>query len=209
MKDPGFQRSIDNLGIFKKELKNKMKSLYGDTNGTESDIRDPRKFVNFRQQRNNNSDKNAIQYEELCREKQDHVFEDPRIKCRYINYNPYIYIAPVKEEQLHIDPDIWLFHDVISNSEIEIMKKLAIPKLSRAIVRNPVTGVMETAEYRVSKSAWLTDDEDPILPHLTKLVESITNLTLSTAEEWQIANYGIGGQYDPHFDFARKKGKIF
>jgi len=186
-----------------------MKSLYGDTNSTESEIRDPRKFVNFRQQINNDSDKKAIQYEQLCREKQDHVFEDPRLKCRYINYNPYIYIAPVKEEQLHIDPDIWLFHDVISNSEIETMKKLAIPKLKRATVTDIFFGTRYPTETRVSKSAWLTDDEDPVLPHLTKLVESITNLTLSTAEEWQIANYGIGGQYDPHFDFARKKGKFY
>lgn len=26
---------------------------------------------------------------------------------------------------------------------------------------------------------------------------------MDTAEELQIANYGIGGQYEPHFDFAR------
>ena len=45
----------------------------------------------------------------------------------------------------------------------------------------------------------------PRLAYLTNLVNSITNLSMETAEEWQIANYGIGGQYDPHFDFARVK----
>jgi len=203
--DPTHKRTVANLDHFRKTLNTYLKPLLGETDVEKNDLRDPREFINARPVYS----EFTLNYEYLCREKQDHVFEDPRLKCRYINYNPYIYIAPVKEEQLHIDPDIWLFHDVISNSEIETMKKLAIPKLSRAIVRNPVTGVMETAEYRVSKSAWLTDDEDPVLPHLTKLVESITNLTLITAEEWQIANYGIGGQYDPHFDFARKKGKFY
>ena len=187
---------------YRKLIQNNTDLLFEETNIQPSEMRNFSEFKNIRL-----TDTKFLQYEKLCREKQDRVFEDPRLKCRYINYNPYIYIAPVKEELLHIDPDIWIFHDVISNSEIETMKNLAVPKLKRAIVRNPVTGVMETVEYRVSKSAWLTDNEDPMLPHLTKLVESITNLTLSTAEEWQIANYGIGGQYDPHFDFARKKGK--
>lgn len=35
----------------------------------------------------------------------------------------------------------------------------------------------------------------------------MTNLDLETAEELQIANYGIGGHYDPHFDFATDKVK--
>ena len=111
---------------------------------------------------------------------------DPKLKCRYINYNPILTIAPAKEEQIHRNPDIWIYHDVISDKQINLLKELATPRLKRAIVRNQLTGVFETADYRISKSSWISDHEDIEFSHLTKLVESITNLTLYTAEEWQV-----------------------
>lgn len=40
---------------------------------------------------------------------------------------------------------------MITESQIELMKRLAAPKLKRAIVRSPITGQFETAEYRISK----------------------------------------------------------
>jgi prolyl 4-hydroxylase len=95
-------------------------------------------------------------------------------------------IGPIKGEQLHIQPDIWIFYDFLSENQIQIMKSLAKPMLKRAIVRNPQTGKYETADYRISKSAWLKDEDHKMFPYLTKMVEATTNLSLNTAEEWQV-----------------------
>ena len=42
-----------------------------------------------------------------------------------------------------------------------------------------------------------------MLERIKERTEDATGLTLDTAEELQVANYGIGGHYEPHFDFAR------
>lgn len=38
---------------------------------------------------------------------------------------------------------------------------------------------------------------------VSRRVEHMTSMTVDTAEELQVVNYGIGGHYEPHFDFAR------
>lgn len=59
------------------------------------------------------------------------------------------------------------------------------------------------ANYRISKSGWLKDEEHKYVRDISRRVEDMTGLTASTAEELQVVNYGIGGHYEPHFDFAR------
>lgn len=61
------------------------------------------------------------------------------------------------------------------------------------------------ANYRISKSGWLKDEEHKSVRDISRRVEDMTGLTVSTAEELQVVNYGIGGHYEPHFDFARKE----
>ncbi|XP_039562653.1 prolyl 4-hydroxylase subunit alpha-1 isoform X8 [Passer montanus] len=76
--------------------------------------------------------------------------------------------------------------------------------LSRATVHDPETGKLTTAHYRVSKSAWLSGYESPVVSRINTRIQDLTGLDVSTAEELQVANYGVGGQYEPHFDFGRK-----
>lgn len=77
----------------------------------------------------------------------------------------------------------------------------------RATVQNQKTGELEVAHYRISKSAWLRDEEHKYIRDISQRVEDMTRLTTITAEELQAVNYGIGGHYEPHFDFARKEEK--
>uniref|UniRef100_A0A8C2EUK9 procollagen-proline 4-dioxygenase n=1 Tax=Cyprinus carpio TaxID=7962 RepID=A0A8C2EUK9_CYPCA len=54
------------------------------------------------------------------------------------------------------------------------------------------------------KRAWLSGYEHSTIEKINQRIEDITGLEMDTAEELQVANYGVGGQYEPHFDFGRK-----
>ncbi|XP_054839212.1 prolyl 4-hydroxylase subunit alpha-1 isoform X3 [Eublepharis macularius] len=146
-------------------------------------------------------------YERLCRG--EGVKMTPRrqrkLFCRYYNGNrhPKYILGPVKQEDEWDSPRIVRFHEIISDEEIETVKELAKPRLRRATISNPITGVLETAHYRISKSAWLSGYENPVVARINSRIQDLTGLDVSTAEELQVANYGVGGQYEPHYDFAR------
>ncbi|KYO20258.1 prolyl 4-hydroxylase subunit alpha-1 isoform A [Alligator mississippiensis] len=147
-------------------------------------------------------------YEGLCRGEGVKMTprRQKRLFCRYHdgNRNPHLLIAPFKEEDEWDSPHIVRYYDVMSDEEIEKIKELAKPRLARATVRDPKTGVLTVASYRVSKSSWLEEYDDPIVAKVNHRMQHITGLTVKTAELLQVANYGLGGQYEPHFDFSRK-----
>ena len=41
--------------------------------------------------------------------------------------------------------------------------------------------------------------------HVYTRTHQVTGLNMETSEELQVSNYGIGGHYEPHFDFARRE----
>ncbi|KAM6897554.1 prolyl 4-hydroxylase subunit alpha-1-like [Xenentodon cancila] len=147
-------------------------------------------------------------YEQLCRGEgiQMTPLRQSRLFCRYHDNrrHPRYVIGPVKQEDEWDSPPIVRYHEIVSDKEMEKVKELAKPRLRRATISNPVTGVLETAHYRISKSAWLGAFEHPVVDKINQRIEDITGLDVTTAEDLQVANYGVGGQYEPHFDFGRK-----
>lgn len=71
-------------------------------------------------------------YEKQCRgEVSVPVEVAAKLKCRYINNrNPYLLLAPFKTEEAYLDPKIVIFHNIMSDKEIDVLKKLAHPRVS-------------------------------------------------------------------------------
>eukprot|EP00058_Branchiostoma_floridae_P022143 XP_002607633.1 hypothetical protein BRAFLDRAFT_59428 [Branchiostoma floridae] len=150
-------------------------------------------------------------YELLCQADQPEIFNITssrvkHLKCRYFtnNNHPRLLLAPIRLEQVFDKPKLWVLHNILTDPEMEVIKKLAQPRLRRARVESPTTGEGELASYRISKSAWLYDWEHRVIRRVNQRVEDVTGLTMETAELLQVVNYGIGGHYEPHFDCATK-----
>ncbi|KAK3598748.1 hypothetical protein CHS0354_028800 [Potamilus streckersoni] len=202
--EPDHSRAQSNKLYYEKILLEEEQSQ-ANRHGDEGDI----PIQNKRQLDDYRNSEEFVIYERLCRgEKTQEYMYQHKLVCRYRdNKNPLLILQPVKEEEVYLDPWLVIYHDVISDREINIIKQLAVPKLGRATVHNVVTGKLEIANYRISKSAWLRAEDHPVIDRLNKRIQAITGLDVETAEELQIANYGIAGHYEPHFDFARKEEK--
>uniref|UniRef100_A0A1A7YHK3 procollagen-proline 4-dioxygenase n=2 Tax=Iconisemion striatum TaxID=60296 RepID=A0A1A7YHK3_9TELE len=199
--DPTHQRANGNLKYFEYQLSKQKK-----VEGREDEEEQKRRKES--QGRHDDYLPERNKYEKLCRSEGIRMTprRQSRLFCRYYDNDrhPRFVIGPVKQEDEWDRPHIVRYHDVVSEKEMEKVKELAKPRLRRATVHDPQTGKLTTAHYRVSKSAWLGAFEHPVVEKINQRIEDITGLDVSTAEDLQVANYGVGGQYEPHFDFGRK-----
>uniref|UniRef100_A0A6Q2WT24 procollagen-proline 4-dioxygenase n=1 Tax=Esox lucius TaxID=8010 RepID=A0A6Q2WT24_ESOLU len=205
--DSSHQRANGNLKYFEYQLAKQQKAEAEEA---------PNDKAKREREKREASDKKGIpadylperrKYEQLCRGEGIKMTprRQSRLFCRYSDNNghPLYLLGPVKQEDEWDRPRIVRYHEFLSDSEIQKVKELAKPRLRRATVHDPQTGKLTTAHYRVSKSAWLAAYEDPVVDKINQRIEDITGLNVKTAEELQVANYGVGGQYEPHFDFGR------
>ncbi|XP_071037878.1 prolyl 4-hydroxylase subunit alpha-2-like [Parasteatoda tepidariorum] len=142
-------------------------------------------------------------YRQLCQSSMRTVtpLYSSQLSCHLLSHHPYLLLQPIKEEKLWKEPKISIFHDVISEKEIEIMKTLALPVLQRAEVAEYNKGLgHRVSETRVTKVAWLREEDHPLIPKMYSRIEAITGLSSNSAEPFQMANYGLGGHFHLHMD---------
>ncbi|XP_064205909.1 prolyl 4-hydroxylase subunit alpha-2 isoform X1 [Anguilla rostrata] len=202
--DPGHQRAGGNLRYFERLLSTEMREQARKPSDPAAER--PIDLGTYERPRDYLPEREV--YEALCRGEgvKMTIQRRSRLFCRYQDgkRNPRLLLAPMKEEDEWDSPHIVRYLNALSDAEIEKIKELAKPRLARATVRDPKSGVLTVAHYRVSKSAWLEGEEDPVIDRVNQRIEDITGLTVDTAELLQVANYGVGGQYEPHFDFSRR-----
>uniref|UniRef100_A0A3B5AQM9 Prolyl 4-hydroxylase subunit alpha-1 n=1 Tax=Stegastes partitus TaxID=144197 RepID=A0A3B5AQM9_9TELE len=209
--DPEHQRAKGNLKYFEFQLEKQKKAADATTEKEKEQGKTETTEKKKRQKRSSPKTFSLIperkKYEMLCRGEGIRMTprRQSRLFCRYYdnNHNPQYVLRPVKQQDEWDRPYIVRYIDIISDAEMDRIKQLAKPRLRRATVHDPQTGKLTTAHYRVSKSAWLTGYEDPMIDKINQRIEDLTGLEMDTAEELQVANYGVGGQYEPHFDFGR------
>ncbi|XP_058613834.1 prolyl 4-hydroxylase subunit alpha-2 isoform X5 [Onychostoma macrolepis] len=202
--DPSHQRAGGNLRYFEQLLSKELR----DRGRSQQEPADERPIQLDTYERPKDYLPEREVYEALCRGEGVKMTSKRRSRlfCRYQDgsRNPRLLLKPMKEEDEWDSPHIVRFLEALSDEEIGKIKELAKPKLARATVRDPKTGVLTVAHYRVSKSAWLEGEDDPVIARVNQRIEDITGLTVDTAELLQVANYGVGGQYEPHYDFSRR-----
>jgi len=126
------------------------------------------------------------------------------LQCKYESRGkPYYTYGPRKVEVVNLDPYIAVVHDFITNGEIKEFIKVASPKLKRSqMVGNKYNGSL--SDYRVSEQTWINEQMAPNGPgKLTTRIENFLDLMATStrdSELYQVANYGIAGQYDVHID---------
>jgi prolyl 4-hydroxylase len=55
---------------------------------------------------------------------------ESQLRCRYVHKDdPYLRLGPVKEEEASLSPRIVVYHDVIHDSEIATVRRIAQPRV--------------------------------------------------------------------------------
>ncbi|CAN8019741.1 unnamed protein product, partial [Ixodes persulcatus] len=151
-----------------------------------------------------NAAKESAEYMSMCVADGDVRPRQSKLLCKIstIGGHPFLVLQPFKIEVLSEDPRIVVFPDFLNPRECEVFRNISQEKLSRAKVY--MGGLPEGgfSLRRTNKVAWMSDDLHPLLGKVSRRIALATGLTLTSSEMYQVANYGLGGHYVPHPDYA-------
>ncbi|KAH8286890.1 hypothetical protein KR018_006932 [Drosophila ironensis] len=127
------------------------------------------------------------------------LFPKPtNLVCRYnTTTTPFLKLAPLKMEEISRDPYIVVYHNVISDKEIEEMKGLVYHFF------NGWTDIDESKEI-VSRLLWLRT-ESSFRVKINQRIEDMTGFKVKEFPAIQLANFGVGGYFKPHHDYFTER----
>lgn len=139
-------------------------------------------------------------YEQVCRgDLSPSPAKQRELRCRFRRSR--LGYAPFKVEELSHEPLVFQVHQVVSSKIAEFIQKMARPKIKRSTVYAiGGGGGSQAAAFRTSQGASFNYSRNAATKILSRHVGDLSSLDMNFAEELQVANYGIGGHYEPHWD---------
>jgi prolyl 4-hydroxylase len=104
-------------------------------------------------------------------------------------------------------PRIVLFGNVLTEAECDELIVQSQHKLTRSEVVDPATGGFKLDKARTSEGTHFVNAETPLVDRLEKRVAELTGIPRQNQEPLQILHYGIGGEYEPHYDYFSEDSK--
>ncbi|KAH8267882.1 hypothetical protein KR026_009917, partial [Drosophila bipectinata] len=138
-------------------------------------------------------------FKTACRKEYPHV----HLKCRYLKTSAFLKLAPIKMEEVFLDPPISIYHNLINEMEISLLKNLSTPYLKRSQLYSENHNILDDfSNLRTCKSMRMNDSHHSLLEKLNNRITGATGLSVKDSEMLQISNYGIGGHLYEHQDFT-------
>jgi prolyl 4-hydroxylase len=98
-------------------------------------------------------------------------------------------------------PRIVVFGNLLTSDECDELIAASRPKLARSETVNRASGGTELNEARTSEGAYFFHDASPLLAMINRRMALVTRWPLAHGEPLQILHYGIGAEYQPHYDY--------
>lgn len=128
--------------------------------------------------------------------------------------NQHFMLPPLREEVVSSSPLLLLYHDMLTEQEMQLMVEKVSTQMGVATVQDLTTQSGKVSIERSQSSGWLWDQDHPLLYKLGQKTSVLTGLEVARpkgllgthggewveAEAWQMGLYGPGGHYLPHFD---------
>lgn len=98
-------------------------------------------------------------------------------------------------------PHVVLFENVLTHEECDALIADAQPKLKRAGVVDSEHGGTKIDERRSSELTVVKRGATPLVSRIDERITRITGVALAQGEPLQVMRYGVGAEYQPHFDY--------
>lgn len=125
-------------------------------------------------------------------------------RFRIFDYRENTFWVEDREVQVLLNlsrPNVTLFGNLLSHNECDALVEMSRQQLSPSRVVNSQNGAFDLQEARTSLGTYFKRAENPLIAMLEERICGLLKLPSDRGESIQVLHYGVGAQYEPHYDF--------